>query len=250
MLNLLIVDDEYENRLSLREFIQSSEYNYFSVHEAETYEKGLLMLKQLKPSILIVEISLPDHSGLELGEKALQWDPEISVIILNHLKIFESVQRAINLGFSAFLLKPVLRSELKRIFERIIVHSLSKETKQLMGRNEVLINTDFANPIESSIQYIQKHFKEPITLNMVADSVYLSSSHFSRLFKEEMGVTFIEYLTSYRVEKSKSLLKMTSLPIEVIAHQMGFTTAGYFATTFRKSEGCTPSKYRSLFEAG
>ncbi|WP_153043021.1 response regulator transcription factor [Neobacillus mesonae] len=250
MPNLLIVDDEYESRLSLREFIQSSEYNYFSVHEAETYEKGLLMLKQLKPSILIVEISLPDHCGLDLGEKALQWDPGISVIILTQLKIFENVQRAINLGLSAFLLKPVLRSELKRIFERIIVHSLSKETNQLIGRNEVHVKPDFANPIESSIQYIQKHFKEPITLNMVADSVYLSPSHFSRLFKEEMGVTFIEYLTSYRVEQSKSLLKMTSLPIEVIAHQMGFTTAGYFATTFRKSEGCTPSKYRSLFEAG
>ena len=250
MPNLLIVDDEYESRYSLREFIQSSEYNYFSLHEADTFEKGLLMLKQLKPSILIVEISLPDHNGLELGEKAKQWDPGISVIILTQLKLFEDVQRAINLGFSAFLLKPVLRSELKQIFERIIIHSLSTETNNFIEKNEAPTSSDFANPIDSSIQYIQKHFKEPITLNMVADSVYLSPSHFSRLFKEEMGVTFIEYLISYRVEQSKSLLKMTSLPIEVIAHQMGFTSAGYFATTFRKSEGCTPTKYRSLFEKG
>lgn len=49
-----------------------------------------------------------------------------------------------------------------------------------------------------------------------------------------MGVTFIEYLTAYRIEQSKSLLKMTSLPIEVIAHQIGFTSSGYFATTFKK----------------
>lgn len=248
MPNLLIVDDEYESRHFLREFIQSSEYNYFSVHEADTYEKGLLMLKQLKPSILIIEVSLPDHNGLDLGEIAKQWDPAISVIILTQLKIFENVQRAINLGFSGFLLKPVLRSEFKQIFERISIYSLSTETNYYIQKNEGSTNTDLANPIDSSIQYIQKHFKEPITLNMVADSVYLSPSHFSRLFKEEMDITFIEYLTEYRIEQSKSLLKMTSLPIEVIANQMGFTSAGYFATTFRKSEGCTPTKYRSMFE--
>lgn len=247
MPNLLIVDDEYESRFSLREFIKSSEFNYFTVYEADEYEKGLLMLKKLKPSILIVEISLPDHNGLELGEIAKQWDPGVSVIILTQLKVFEDVQKAINLGFSAFLLKPVLKSEIQQIFERIIIQSLSTETKYFMDKSEGPPDTDFANPIESSIQFIQKHFKEPITLNMVADAVYLSPTHFSRLFKEEMGTTFIEYLSSYRVEQSKSLLKMTSIPIEVIAHQTGFASAGYFATTFRKYEGCTPSKYRSLF---
>ncbi|WNS73651.1 AraC family transcriptional regulator [Bacillus sp. DTU_2020_1000418_1_SI_GHA_SEK_038] len=250
MPNLLIVDDEWESRYSLREFIQTSEYNYFTVHEADTYEKGILMLKQLKPSILIVEISLPDQNGLEFGEKAKQLEPGISVIILSQLKIFENVQKAINLGFSAYLLKPVLRSELKQIFERISIQSLSTEANYFIHKNEAPSNPDLANPIESSIQFIQQHFKEPITLNTVADSVYLSPSHFSRLFKEEMGVTFVEYLTAFRVEQSKSLLKMTSLPIEVIAHQMGFTSAGYFATIFRKSEGFTPSKYRSLFEKG
>ncbi|MBN8203141.1 response regulator transcription factor [Bacillus sp. NTK034] len=247
MPNMLIVDDEYESRYVLREFITSSEYHYFSVHEAETYEKGLLMLKQLKPSILIVEISLPGNNGFELGKEAKRWDPEISVIIYTQLKIFEYVQSAINLGFSAFLLKPVSRSEIKQAFERIIVHSLSTETNRFTGKREDTASVDLAHPIESSIQYIQSHFKNPITLNQVADSVYLSPSHFSRLFKEEMGVTFIEYLTAYRIEQSKSLLKMTSLPIEVIAHQIGFTSSGYFATTFKKSERCTPSEYRSLF---
>lgn len=247
MPNLLIVDDEYEIRFSIREFIRLSEYNYFSVHEAEEYDEGLLMLKKLKPSILIIEISLPDHNGLELGKLAKQWDPGVSVIILTQLKVFEDVQRSINLGFSAFLLKPVLKSELHQIFERIIVQSFSTETKYLIDSNDDLTNTDLANPIESSIQFIQQHFKDPITLNMVADAVYLSPTHFSRLFKEEMGTTFVEYLASYRIEQSKSLLKMTSIPIEVIAQQMGFASAGYFATTFRKYEGCTPSKYRSLF---
>ncbi|MCC3357943.1 helix-turn-helix domain-containing protein [Bacillus sp. REN16] len=247
MANILIVDDEFESRYSLREFVNSSKYNYFSVHESETYEKGEMLLKQIKPSILIAEISLPDRSGLELGMEAIRWDPNISVIIITHLQIFEYVQKSINLGFSGYLLKPCSKSDIIKIFDRIMIKSISNESEQFIGNNKLPTNPDLANPINASIQYIQENFKEPITLNQVADTVYLSPSHFSRLFKEEMGVNFIEYLTSYRIEQSKKLLKMTALPIEVIAHQIGFTSSGYFATTFKKSESCTPSEYRNLF---
>ncbi|GGE28560.1 hypothetical protein GCM10011571_33300 [Marinithermofilum abyssi] len=110
------------------------------------------------------------------------------------------------------------------------------------------VKTDYTNPIETAIRYIQLKYQEPITLKEVANHVYLSPSHFSRLFKSETGTTFIEYLTRYRVEKSKGLLKITSLPIEVISNYMGFMSASYFSTTFKRLEGKTPSEYRKLFD--
>ncbi|MGG3007396.1 MULTISPECIES: helix-turn-helix domain-containing protein [Geobacillus] len=86
-----------------------------------------------------------------------------------------------------------------------------------------------------------------LTLKEVADQVYLSPSYFSRLFKEEVGMTFVEYLSFVRVQKAKSLLRFSSLPIEVIAHNTGFSNPGYFATTFKKIVGKTPSEYREQF---
>ncbi|MCL6633906.1 MAG: helix-turn-helix transcriptional regulator, partial [Alicyclobacillus herbarius] len=83
----------------------------------------------------------------------------------------------------------------------------------------------------------------------VAARVYLSPSYFSRLFKAETGTTFIDYLTNYRIQKSKVLLRVTSLPIEIIANNTGFSNASYFSTTFNRIEGRTPTEYRNLLTA-
>ncbi|AMQ20904.1 hypothetical protein A0V43_08370 [Geobacillus sp. JS12] len=67
--------------------------------------------------------------------------------------------------------------------------------------------------------------------------------------KQRIIPTFgkVEYLSFVRVQKAKSLLRFSSLPIEVIAHNTGFSNPGYFATTFKKIVGKTPSEYREQF---
>jgi two-component system response regulator YesN len=109
-------------------------------------------------------------------------------------------------------------------------------------------SVDLANPIESVLRYIHNNYHLPLTLNEVASMVYLSKSHFSRLFKNVTGMTFVEYLTQVRIQKSKYLLKTSSLPIDVIAHKTGFSNASYFATIFKRLEGKTPKEYRELFQ--
>ena len=248
MPDILIVDDEFESRIVVTDYLSTSSIGYYTVHEAVTLEKGELLLKKIKPSILFLEVSLPDGNGMELGQKALELNPDISVIILTYLKEFDLVLRSINLGFVGYLLKPFSKTEVHKLTERILIHSLSTESKDLFHKeNKKKQHPDLANPIQTALQFIQNCYKEQITINEVAQSVYLSTSHFSRSFKDEMGVTFVDYLMTYRIDQSKSLLKMTTLPIEVIANQVGFTSGAYFSTAFRKKEGCTPSEYRSLF---
>ncbi|SFJ81892.1 response regulator transcription factor [Thermoflavimicrobium dichotomicum] len=249
MAGLLIVDDEVESREEIRLVVQESQYSYLSIFEAGSAERGLVLLKQNQPNIVILDLSLPDMDGLQFGKKVLELYPNVSIIVLTHLKMFEMVQAAINAGFSGYLLKPLSKMDLFSTFDRLLIPDLIKEANYLRKAvsSSKTIEIDLGNPIQSALNYIHSNFHEPITLNEVADRVYLSASHFSRLFKAEMGVTFIEYLTKYRVEQSKRLLKMTSLPIEVIANNTGFANASYFATTFKRIEGMTPSEYRSIF---
>lgn len=249
MTGLLIIDDEAESRQAIRFIIEESQYNYLSVYEAESAERGLFLLKQNQPNIVILDLSLPDMDGVKLGKKMLEINPKVSIIVATHLKMFETVQTAMNAGFSKYFLKPLTEVELLTALDDILLPNLMMETNYLgnPSSSSKPVEMDLGNPIQSVIRYIHSHFYEPITLNEVADWVYLSASHFSRLFKAEMGVTFIEYLTKYRVEQSKRLIKMTSLPIEVIANNTGFANAGYFATTFKRLEGKTPTEYRNLF---
>jgi two-component system response regulator YesN len=244
----LIVDDEVESRQEIRLIIEGSQYNYLSVYEASSAERALFSLKQNQPDIVMLDLSLPDMDGIRLGKKIKELHPQICIIVVSHIKMFETVQMAMNAGFSKYYLKPLVNIELISVLDQIFLPNLMKDTNYF-GKTAVTSKPsefDLGNPIQSVIGYIHGHYYDQVSLNEVAGWVYLSASHFSRLFKAEMGVTYIEYLTKYRIEQSKRLIKMTNLPIEVIANNTGFMHAGYFATTFKRLEGKTPSEYRSM----
>lgn len=101
-----------------------------------------------------------------------------------------------------------------------------------------------ANVIHQSVQYINTHFNEKITLEEMARRVYFSPAYFSRVFKNETGETFSAYLTRIRINRSKYLLRRRDLRLADIALMVGFEDQSYFTKVFKKSEGTTPLRYR------
>ncbi|MFC5711432.1 helix-turn-helix domain-containing protein [Thalassorhabdus alkalitolerans] len=251
MAEIILIDDDVEARHSIKEVFKQSSYSYLSFVEEDSFEKGFELIKQREPIVLFLELSLPDGDGIELGKKVLRHYPNLPIVLLSQLQMFEPVHEAINAGFSGYLLKPVTKSEALQVLDRLLIKGLVREANDYVRQEKTEEENDFypdrANPINTAMKYIHLNYQEPLTLKEVTNLVYLSPSHFSRMFKEETGVNFIEYLNQYRIEKSKGFLKMTSLPIEVIANNTGFSSAAYFATTFKRIEGVTPREYRNLF---
>lgn len=101
-----------------------------------------------------------------------------------------------------------------------------------------------ANAIFSAKRYIQKHYREKITLENVATHTFFSPGYLSNLFKEETGESFVGYINRVRVETSKSLLLQTDRSLIDIATACGFEDQSYFARVFKKVTGISPSKYR------
>lgn len=94
-------------------------------------------------------------------------------------------------------------------------------------------------------EYIEENYNQyDISLNTVAASVNLSPNHFSTIFSQELGETFIEYLTRVRMEKAKELLRTTSKKSTEIAYEVGYKDAHYFSNLFKKTQNCTPREYR------
>ncbi|PLS16016.1 DNA-binding response regulator [Bacillus sp. M6-12] len=246
MSELLIVDNDQQARKEICDIVRESKYHFLSIYESSTVQRGLLLLKQSQPSALILDLSLPDMDGLTFGRTALQLYPSLPIIVASQLKMFKLAQEAINSGFSSYLLKPLSKNELIETFDRVLAPEISTEVKHGLNRAGKFIS-DIKNPIESAIQYIQINYGESLTLKGISELVYLSPSYFSRLFKEETGMTFVEYLSFTRVQKAKSMLRLSSLPIEVIANNTGFANSSYFATAFKKIVGKTPSEYRDQF---
>lgn len=95
-----------------------------------------------------------------------------------------------------------------------------------------------------AMDYMQKNYGDPeLGLNQICDYLNISTSHFSSIFKEATGKTFIEVLTNIRMEKAKQLLRQTTLKNYEIAEKVGFSDPHYFSIAFKKTTGMTPKEY-------
>lgn len=101
------------------------------------------------------------------------------------------------------------------------------------------------NVVFKTTAYIKAHLAEKLSLDQVAEHVYLSKSYFCRIIKDELGCTFTEYVNRLRIERGKSLLRTTAMPIADIASAVGFDDQGYFTRIFKKQTGVAPGKYRA-----
>lgn len=111
---------------------------------------------------------------------------------------------------------------------------------------EAVSQKKYSSLLKDARAYIERNYdQEDISLNKAAASVNLSPNHFSTIFNQETGQTFIEFLTEVRMERAKELLRSTSMKMSEIAFAVGYKDAHYFSYLFKKTQDCTPREYRS-----
>jgi len=94
-------------------------------------------------------------------------------------------------------------------------------------------------------KYIMDHYGDgEISLNVVAADVNISPNHFSKIFSQEVGQTFVEYLTETRMTKAREMLRCSSMKTSEIGYEVGYKDPHYFSYLFKKLHGCTPKDYR------
>ncbi|MDP4097384.1 helix-turn-helix domain-containing protein [Paenibacillus sp. P96] len=98
--------------------------------------------------------------------------------------------------------------------------------------------------ISEAYKYVALNIGRRISLDEVAEHLHLNASYFSRLFKKETGVTFIEYVTRMKVERAKELLDHTTHTVGEICELLGYDNQSYFIKTFKAHTGSTPAEYR------
>lgn len=98
--------------------------------------------------------------------------------------------------------------------------------------------------LRETIAYIEEHYREDISLHEIASSVHMSESGFSRLFKKQTGVSYVEYVTQLRLEEAKRLLQQPDQKVYEVSLTVGYQDSKYFSQIFRKYTGETPTEFR------
>ena len=123
--------------------------------------------------------------------------------------------------------------------------SLSETVKRLMDSVFRYSDLRHAQAIHRCMQYIETHYYEKISLEQLAEMVYLSPPYLSRIFRQETGTAFNDYLNQVRIGKAKALLQYDDLRIADIASAVGFDDQSYFTKVFRRITGTAPLRYRA-----
>lgn len=120
--------------------------------------------------------------------------------------------------------------------------ALAVNLSRLYGKNQSE-KKEIMN-IAKAVSYLENHYNEKITIELLASAAHYSVRHFNRIFRETYGQTPIEYLTSLRIKHACKVLKTSNTSISETAIQSGFSNSNYFCRIFKKHIGTTPNKYR------
>lgn len=102
------------------------------------------------------------------------------------------------------------------------------------------------NKLQPALKYIDKHYKDEISVNELASLCYVSTTYFSRLFSRTVGTPLSTYILNLRIKKAKELLQNQGIKIQSVAAEVGYEDPSYFIRKFKQVTGLTPTEYQTM----
>ncbi|KAB2332175.1 response regulator [Cytobacillus depressus] len=206
-----------------------------------------------------------DNPNLEQQQKAFfdnirlgDWE-SIRSIVLNTIQQYESErkpliytqQRVLELLWIVSRVMNDMRIETDAPFFSLQAQDyrqLRTETLQMLRQMNSIYNAHFdqaeSDKIQQIQQYIRDHSHEDISLETLAQKINLNPIYISKMFKEKLGINYIDFLTQCRIEKAKKLLNDPERSLKEITYEIGYNEPNYFSKVFKKMCGISPKEYR------
>lgn len=240
-----------EDNVEVLDFISSKlseNYNVFKCDGTNSIEHVLATI----PDIIICDLNLPEKNGFEICEilKANFLTSHIPTIILTASDDYETNIKALEVGADLFLTKPFNMQVLKQAIKGLLFnreklryfYTNAKVQPELKGFD--LIEKEFLNKIN---QFIDKNMDDStFSVEDLAALFNISRVQMYRKVKAVLGIGVGDYINNYRLEKSKEMLKSTTLTVAEIAYSCGFASPNYFSTVFKNKYSISPKDFRNI----
>lgn len=232
MIKIIIAEDEQKTRNALASRLRGILGDSALIETAEDGNDVVQKALLVQPDLIFMDIEMPFKTGIEASAIIKRQLPQVHVVFLTAYDRFEYAVGALRSGGEDYLLKPVSEADLREMLQKFfdVEDSAPQPT----------------SPFETALMvWVQQHYAEDVALEDAAESMGMSPFYFSRQVKAVTGKTFLDFFTSYRIQKAKKRLVSTELSVSEVGHSVGYPDSNYFTKVFKRAVGCTPSAYRA-----
>lgn len=235
MTKLLLVDDNQFEREGISYLLKKYEIPV-QITEVSNGSKAIECLISEEFQILITDIKMPLVDGTELIKRVREFNQTIEIIVISGYNDFEIAKKILNDNVTNYLLKPINVTE---FIETIKQLNTFKQKRNLAN--------SYSQVVETIIHIVKQEYQTDLSLEEIANRVFLTSSYVSNIFKKEVGIGFNKFLNDYRLKKAQELLSHSNMKINDIAQYIGIPNTSYFNRVFKKEFKISPSEYRQKY---
>ena len=277
---ILLADDEQIERMALAKRLVKHFGDSLAISEAVNGAEALKVFKREQSQIVLMDISMPEMNGAEAAEQIRGMDEDCIIIFLTAYDDFAYAKRAIVIRALDYLLKPCDEDELVSVIEEAMRLTDRRELKKardfgmdggkaldgdipgVRGVSMAKIPSGGAQDMagghgledagtarmalaaETMREYLRNNYMKEISMQDAARVMNYSDAYFCKLFKQCFDQNFTSYLTNFRVNEAKKLLKDRNISVKDVGMRVGYYDSNYFAKVFKRVTGVIPSEYR------
>ena len=241
MRTVILIDDDIWALADMRETFHFDRYGFEIAGEYRSAEDAVRAMENRAPDLIVSDICMSAGSGLDLAALCAEKYPDTVMILVSGHERFDFAQEAIRQGVFAYLLKPLLDSEVARTMERLLAHLPAPET----DADKETPGTPAADSLAGrAMSYIEAHYDVSLPLETVAGALYVNKNYLSDVFSKSLGMTFTQYKNTVRIRHAKELIRKGGLSMTEIAQKTGFDSSSRFSKVFHQIEGISPQQYQ------
>lgn len=270
MYRILIAEDEMIERMMLKKTLQKIFGDSCEVLEAANGKRALEIFRSVDVHVVILDIEMPEITGVEAAEIMRREKEGFCIIFLTAYDNFEYAKKAIAVHALEYLLKPYSDKELVAVVDEalrlaetyekrqkdssyapgisgltgnssLIKQEVESETELILEENNISRFNVLVSMVE---EYVRFNYMNDISMQEAARAINYSETYFCKMFKQQFGQNFTAYLTEYRVNEAKKLLKQPNMSVKEVGIKVGYPDSSYFARVFRRIIGISPSEYQ------
>lgn len=246
--SILLIDDHADIRMFLKDLLKQ-EYN---IYTAENYDRAVELATTKYPDLIVCDVMLPDKSGIEVL-KYLKFDAQTShipIILLTAIDSDEGKIAGMRAMADAYLTKPFNTDHLKAVIENLLYlrKGLKERYMSEIDPSDDLSEREYSEQdkrfLNNFSAVVESRLSDPkLSVEDISSELHMSRVQLYRKVKALLQCSVNEHLLQRRMKKAQHLI-MEGLNINEIAEKVGFSSAAYFTSAFKKYYGITPSAFK------